>query len=259
VLLTAAPALSQTPPASQPPPQSEVRPATTTASGDTGLWFVPTAEILPATRLSISAYRVNFDYQQGFSDVSNWPVTFGIGIKDRAELFVAWTLVRRIDRDSRPIFRPGDPRSGGLVNDYPFARQGWSDNQLGDLWIGAKVNLASEWQQEPLAFAVRGMLKLPSAKSDEEGVGTGKIDFAFDAIASKEINQRVEVSGYGGFIVRGSPSNVSCRMGSDTASAPAFRLAVASGSPPSCMARPSSMTSCIPELGSRVKTGRRHR
>ncbi len=45
--------------------------------GDTGLWFVPTAEILPAKRWSGSAYRVNFDYQQGFTDVSNWPVTFG--------------------------------------------------------------------------------------------------------------------------------------------------------------------------------------
>ena len=41
------------------------------------------------------------------------------------------------------------------------------------------------------------MVKLPTAKDDEEGVGTGKTDFAFDAIVSKEINQRVEVSGYG--------------------------------------------------------------
>src|SRR5688572_8259820 len=87
---------------------SDVRPATTTPHGDTGLWFVPTGEILPAKRWSASAYRVNFDYQQGFTDVSNWPVTFGFGLADRAELFGAWTVVRRIDRDSRPIFRPTD-------------------------------------------------------------------------------------------------------------------------------------------------------
>ena len=176
--------------------------------GDTGLWFVPTAEILPAKRWSASAYRVNFDYQQGFTDVSNWPVTFGYGLKDRVELFGAWTLVRRIDRDVRPIFRPTNSHLGGLVNEYPFVGQGWSDNQLGDLWLGGKVNLVSEWKQKPMAFAVRGMVKLPTAKDTEEGVGTGKADFAFDAIASKEINQRVELSGYGGFIVRGDPNDV---------------------------------------------------
>ena len=53
--------------------------------------------------------------------------------------------------------------------------------------------------QQPVALAVRGMVKLPTAKDDDEGVGTGKTDFAFDAIVSKEINQRVELSGYGGF------------------------------------------------------------
>jgi peptidoglycan-associated lipoprotein len=181
--------------------------------GDTGLWFVPTGEVLPAKRWSASAYRVNFDYQQGFTDVSNWPVTFGYGVKDRAELFAAWSIVRRIDRDSRPIFRPSDAASGGLVNDYPFVRQGWSDNQLGDLWVGGKVNLMSEWQRKPLALAVRGILKLPTASSDDEGVGTGTVDFIVDAIASKEINQRVEVSGYGGVIVRGSPTDVELSNG----------------------------------------------
>jgi outer membrane protein OmpA-like peptidoglycan-associated protein len=202
--------------AQQPPPRpdyGDVRPATTTPMGDTGLWFVPTAEILPAKRWSGSAYRVNFDHQQGFTDVSNWPVTFGYGIADRVELFGAWTLVRRIDRDSRPIFRPEDNVSGGLVNDYPFVSQGWSDNQLGDLWIGGKFNLMSEWTQKPMALAARAMVKLPTAKDDEEGVGTGATDFAFDFIASKEINQRVELSGYGGFMFRGDPDDVDLSNG----------------------------------------------
>ena len=106
-----------------------------------GLWFVPTGEVLPAKKWSFSAYRVNFDYDQGFTDVSNWPVTFGVGIGDRAEIFGAWTLVHRIDRDIRPLFVPINPEAGGIVNDYPFVRQGWSGNQLGDFWLGAKVNL----------------------------------------------------------------------------------------------------------------------
>src|SRR3954465_2552715 len=213
-------AFAQTPPSGQggqttPPPSTTVdtRPATTTVNGDTGLWFVPTGEILPAKKWSLSAYRVNFDRDQGFTDVSDWPVTFGVGLADRAEIFGAWTLVRRIDRDVRPLFVSTEPVAGGLVNEHPFVRQGWSGNQLGDLWLGGKVNLSSQWRQQPLAFAVRGMFKIPTAKDDNEGVGTGKMDFAFDAIASKEVNERVEVSGYGGFIFRGDPDGVDLANG----------------------------------------------
>jgi outer membrane protein OmpA-like peptidoglycan-associated protein len=205
------------PQSSQPAPDTytgETRPATTTILGDTGLWFVPTGEILPAKRWSASAYRVNFDYNEGFTDVSNWPVTFGYGIGNKVEIVGAWDLVRRIDRDSRPIFRPADSRSGGLVNDYPFVSGGWSDNQLGDFWVGGKANLMSEYHNlHPVAIGVRGMVKLPLAKDDEEGVGTGKVDILVDGIVSKEINQRVEVSGYGGFMFRGDPSGVDLSNG----------------------------------------------
>ncbi|MEO7271034.1 MAG: OmpA family protein [Vicinamibacterales bacterium] len=185
----------------------ETRPATTTFMGDTGLWFVPIGEVLPAKKWAASAYRVNYDYNQGFTDVSNWPATFAFGLGDRAEVFGAWTVVRRIDRDVRPIFLPSQPQAGGVVNEYPFVRQGWSDNQLGDLWVGTKVNLLSEGRQQPFALAVRGMVKIPTAKDSDEGVGTGKADFAFDAIVSKEINKRVELSGFGGAIFRGDPDD----------------------------------------------------
>jgi outer membrane protein OmpA-like peptidoglycan-associated protein len=192
---------------------TDTRPATTTKDGDTGLWFVPTGEILPAKKYSISAYRVNFDRNQGFTDVSDWPVTFGFGVADRAEIFGAWTVVRRVDRDVRPLFVSTEPVAGGLVNELPFVRQGWSDNQLGDLWVGAKINLTSQWRQQPAALAVRGMFKIPTAKTEDEGVGTGKMDFAVDFIASKEVNERVEFSGFGGFIFRGDPDNIDLANG----------------------------------------------
>jgi outer membrane protein OmpA-like peptidoglycan-associated protein len=155
--------------------------------------------------------------------VSNWPVTFGVGLKDRAEIFGAWTLVRRIDRDVRPLFVAGQPESGGIANDYPFVRRGWSGNQLGDLWLGAKVNLTSQWRQQPAAFALRGMLKVPTAKDDDAGVGSGKMDFIVDAIVSKEVNARAELSGYAGFISRGNPDGVAISNG--------FRWGVGAGFP----------------------------
>jgi hypothetical protein len=182
------------------------RPATTTATGDTGLWFVPTGEIVPAGEWSFSAYRVNFDFEQGFTDVSNWPVTFGIGVRDRVEVFGALTSVNRIDRDVRPLFFPTATGilGGGVVNEYPFVTKGWTGNNIGDLWVGAKINLTSQSRLSAAAFAVRGMIKLPTATTGS-GAGTGKPDVAFDAILSKEINARVELSGTWGFIVRGDP------------------------------------------------------
>src|SRR5438045_8440586 len=96
----------QTGQTSAPSTTVDTRPATTTINGDTGLWFVPTGEVLPAKKWSLSAYRVNFDRDQGFTDVSDWPVTFGAGLGDRGELFGAWTVVRRIDRDGRPLVDP---------------------------------------------------------------------------------------------------------------------------------------------------------
>src|SRR3972149_2214902 len=108
IAIAAVPVLAQTPagPPAAGQATSETRPATTTVSGDTGLWFVPTGEILPARKWSLSAYRVNFDYDQGFTDVSRWPITFGVGARNRVEVFGALTAVTRIDRDIRPLFGP---------------------------------------------------------------------------------------------------------------------------------------------------------
>ena len=189
----------------------ETRPATTTFMGDTGIWFVPTAEILPKRRWSVSGYRVNFDYEQGFTDVSDFVGTFGVGVADRVELFGGWRFVNRIDRDVRPLFTP-DPEAGGLVNEYPFVSEGWTGNQLGDFYVGAKFNVLSEYRQNPAAFALRAIVKLPTG-DDEGGAGTGSADFLVDAIVSKEVNQVAELSGFGGVVLRGDPDDVDLSSG----------------------------------------------
>ncbi|MBI4478222.1 MAG: hypothetical protein HY654_13695, partial [Acidobacteria bacterium] len=58
----------------------ETRPATTTFFGDTGLWFVPTGEVLPHKKVSVSGYRANYDREQGFTDISHFAVTVGVGL-----------------------------------------------------------------------------------------------------------------------------------------------------------------------------------
>src|SRR5687767_4950907 len=75
------------------------RPATTTFLGDTGLWFVPSAEVLPAGEFSASVYRTEVDFEQGNTNVAAFPATAGFGL-GRAELFGSLRVVTRIDRDT---------------------------------------------------------------------------------------------------------------------------------------------------------------
>jgi outer membrane protein OmpA-like peptidoglycan-associated protein len=192
--------------------EETVRPATTSIYGDTGLWFVPTGEVLRDRTWSASAYRLNWDVRQGFTDISHFEGTFAYGIRGRAEVFGAIRFVTRIDRDTRPIFGFGDDEHGGVDNSYPFVRKGWSGNQFGDTFLGAKVGLMSESRQNPVAVALRVMLKAPTASADD-GAGTGKMDFQFDAIVSKEVASVAEVSGSIGYRHRGDPDEYDLSAG----------------------------------------------
>jgi outer membrane protein OmpA-like peptidoglycan-associated protein len=191
--------------------QETERPATTSIYGDTGLWFVPTGEVLRDRTWSASGYRINWDVQQGFTDISHFEGTFAYGLRNRAEIFGAVRFITRIDRDTRPIFSPS-AKYGGVDNSYPFVREGWIGNKFGDTFLGAKVNLLSESRQHPVAFAIRGMVKLPTATADNQS-GTGKMDAAFDVILSKEIASVVEVSGTGGYVHRGDPDEFDISKG----------------------------------------------
>src|SRR6476469_5059113 len=131
---------------------SDVRPATTTFLGDTGLWYVPTAEVLAHGKWSVSGYRRGTNFVQGYTNVADFAGTFAAGLGDRAEVFASFLVDTRIDRDTRPVFI-GDPTFGGVIDRYPLVNQYWTGDNLGDLYVGAKVNLWSEYQQKPVALA----------------------------------------------------------------------------------------------------------
>src|SRR4030095_9857282 len=109
------------------------------------------------------------------------------GVRDRLEIFGSFRVDTRIDHDRAPIFGPTDRTFGGLVNDHPYVRTGWSGDNVGDLLVGVKVNLMSEWRQQPVAMAVRGLLKLPTGDT-ASGAGTGKLDSELDFIISKDVH-----------------------------------------------------------------------
>ena len=190
---------------------SPVRPATTTFFGDTGLWYVPTGEILGNGKWSASVYRRGTNWIQGYTNVADFAGTFAVGVKDRAEIFGSFLVDTRIDRDIRPLF-VSDPTFGGVIDRYPRVTQTWTGDNVGDFYIGAKINFWSEHRQNPAAIALRGMVKLPTGKSDV-GVSTGKADGSIDLIVSKEAAKLVEVSGYGGYEFLGSPDNYDAPTG----------------------------------------------
>jgi outer membrane protein OmpA-like peptidoglycan-associated protein len=180
--------------------------AVATQDGDTGLWVVPTAEVLPSKKWSISFYRTNQEDPQGPADISNFPATFAIGVLNHAEVFGSWTLVTRIDRDTQPLFVPNPTADtgGGLLVNYPLDSSGWIGNARGDLRLGTKINLLSQADKAPIGVAVRVLVKLPVG-NDTLGSSTGKADVAFHAV----ISERTPValfSIYGGPIIRGNPA-----------------------------------------------------
>jgi peptidoglycan-associated lipoprotein len=186
-----------------PAEAAETRPATTTFNGDTGLWYVPTAEVLGKGQWSTSVYRRGTNWVQGYTNVADFAGTFAYGIGGRAEVFGSFLVDTRIDRDSRPVFG-SDPAFGSFIDRYPKVNQYWTGDNVGDLYVGAKFNILSESRQDPVALALRAMVKAPTGKADA-GVSTGKADFSVDGVLSKEAAKLVEVSGYGGYEWRGSP------------------------------------------------------
>src|SRR5205085_2611310 len=121
---------------------NDTRPATTTFFGDTGLWFVPTAEVLARGKWSVSGYRRGTNWIQGYTNVGDFAGTFGVGIKDRAEIFGSFLFDTRIDRDLYPLF-VNDPNFGGIIDRYPRVNQHWTGDNIDDFYVGGKVNLLS--------------------------------------------------------------------------------------------------------------------
>ncbi len=191
--------------------RQEVRPAVASNWGDTGLWFVPTAEVLRPGGWAFGAYRTELDFRQGSTDVAYYPGALAIGAGPRTEIFGAVRAVTSIDRDARPLFAPVTTPTGGVVNEYPFVREQWTGNNFGDTYVGTKINLLSEHRRQPFAMAVRGTVKLPTA--GEDNVGTGQFDYFGDAVFSKEANRAVEFAGFAGYAFRGDPAGVSLSDG----------------------------------------------
>ena len=117
-------------PSSSTATAEETRPATTTFFGDTGLWYVPTGEVLGSGKWSVSGYRRGTNWIEGYTNVADFAGTLGFGIRDRAEIFGSFLVDTRIDRDVRPLFL-ANPTFGGVIDRYPRVNQYWTGDHVG--------------------------------------------------------------------------------------------------------------------------------
>ena len=210
----AAPAYAQTPAAvsgrtTTPTATGPNRPGLTTNFGDTGFWFVPTAETLPSGRFATSVYRANFDRRQGLTDVSQLGITGAVGLGGRVELFGSWEL-ERVDRRIRPFFVPTDPAFGGVSQETPFIRRGWSKTLGGPIGVGAKWNMISQSRGDAMSVATRLAVKFPAGSP---WASTNDIVGRLDLIVSRELNNSAELTGSIGGIMRGDPNEFSVSDG----------------------------------------------
>ena len=147
-------------------PTDDTRPATTTSYGDTGLWFVPTAEVLRRRQVVGQRLPRGTELRPGLLERRRLRAArsaSGSRIAPRSSAR-SWSITR-IDRDVRPLFAER-PDVGGLVDRYPVRQHDLDRRQPRRLLVGVKVNLLSEAQQKPVAIAVRGIVKLPTGDKD---------------------------------------------------------------------------------------------
>ena len=177
------------------------RKALPTYWGDTGLWFVPTAETLGGGKWSFSAFRANFDRVQGLTDVNNIGITGAVGLGDRFELFGSWKTVR-LDRDVRPTFVPASSQFGGVSQDYPYVRRGWSKTLGGPVIVGAKWGLLAQGRGDAMSLAPRVAVTFPAGST---WASTNDIQANLGLVASRIFAGTFEVSGTAAGVLRGDP------------------------------------------------------
>ena len=178
--------------------QADTRPAGTTFLGDTGLWFVPTAEVLGDGSVAASGHVATFNHEQGFTAIQSMSGSFAAGFNDRFEIFGSVRFLTRVDRDLRPLFQESQSRVGGPVNDFPLVNTPFSGNKFGDVVLGGKVNLLSQQDLAPAAVAIRSWVKLPSGN---ERTGMTTLDGAIGIVVSKAFGA-AELSGHSDFVYR---------------------------------------------------------
>ncbi len=210
--------------------------AASTRWGDTGFFDVFSAYTIRKHKVAAGGFRDSIDREVFDMDISNLGATFTMGLTDRIELFGRFDLQRNILARDPPFFgiqqailegipdacldpevarkvnpllfleicgiNPNFVANPAFFNDEPRAYRDRSSG-FGNIWLGGKWNLLSEYRDHPIALALRAFIKLPSA-DNKSGLGTGAVSGGGHVVVSKSFSDLIDSSYYVGFKGNGS-------------------------------------------------------
>jgi len=167
--------------------------------GDTGIFRLSRAVVLPKGRAAFSVFRSNEDRDPMGIDASILGVTVAYGAASRLEVFSQVPLQARV--------KVNGPSGQGFFTELPFAqREGWATG-LGDIKIGAKYDLRDRHQGERVSLAVRGLVALDTADG-KKGLGAGSTGASADVVISVSLGERSGLHGVAGYHLQRDPSTV---------------------------------------------------
>jgi outer membrane protein OmpA-like peptidoglycan-associated protein len=176
----------------------------TTIDGDAGLWWLPTADTNGAKKSRGSLERNSRNTGQGLMNVANFTANVSYGFTNRFDIFGAWDVITRVDRDNQVLFVPTDDERGGIDTFVPYVKERWIGNKVGDLRFGGKYAFVNEGEGDSFSAAGKGTLILPVGDADNGG-GQGGFGVDLSLILSKWATNRVVVTGAAGYEWRKNP------------------------------------------------------
>jgi len=177
-----------------------------TPDGDAGLWWVPVADTNGKGMWRGSAQRNSRNTPQGLMNIADFTANVSYGFGERFDVYAAFDVIERVDRDIATLFVPSDDDQGGIDTMRPYATQRWTGNKRGDMRVGAKYAFLSEGSGDPFSLAARVTMNVPTGDTDN-GTGQGSVGADFEGVLSRWISNKVVLSGSAGYNLRKNPTD----------------------------------------------------
>jgi outer membrane protein OmpA-like peptidoglycan-associated protein len=176
----------------------------TTIDGDAGLWWLPVADTNGKKKMRGSLERNSRNQGQGLSNIANFTANFSFGLSERFDIFGAYDVITRVDRDNQVLFVPADTERGGIDTFVPYVRERWIGNKTGDFRVGGKYGILSEAEGDSFSFAPKATLTVPTGDTNEGG-GQGGFGVDLTGVLSKWVSRKFVVTGSAGYEMRKNP------------------------------------------------------
>ncbi len=191
--------------------KGKVKQLTPTYKGSTGLFSTPFADTLRKGELSFTLNGFQVHRDPGDISITNFPITFTLGVTDRIEVFTSYELHKRVHAPEIIKIPPpafGQPAQS-FFNDTPLLKRFFGSG-TGDLTIGAKFNVLSERRDQSFGLAFQPFARFDMGASDNRlarGLSRGAHDFGFDVIFSKDMPHGGTFTASSGLVLAGDPDD----------------------------------------------------